>query len=968
MASKKIFARALALALCAWMWGGAPVSAQQTSAQQTTAQTGQISGKLLDGQTGDPLVGGGVYLEGIRLGAMADLNGDFTIQSVPVGTYTLVAAYVGYTQTRVTGVTVAPGRSSRYDLALQPEAFQMEEVVVEATAVRNNDASLLRERQKAVAVSDAIGAREISRGGMGDAAAAMSRVTGASVLGSRYVYIRGLGERYTLTRLNGAFLPSSDPDKQAVHLDMFPSNLLENIVTTKTATPDKPGNFTGGSVNISTRSFPDDLTMSLSATATYNSETTWQDNFLSAPEGMTSWLADGASDMGAPAVFDDTATEIPNIGTVYRNAANAAALDSLSNLFSTGFAPVARTAPVGRSFAFSVGNRYLFLGKPLGFLGSLTYGRTFSTYSDGESGRYQLTGPVAVKEELTTDYALADSKSSDEVTWGGMATFSYKLDERNELGVNYTRTQSGETVARYQMGIFPRDLSEDARYESRVVHYTERVISSTQVRGEHYLPSVLNSRINWTATRSSTEQDEPDVRYFSNDYTVFTRNGVVDTLYSITPSLYPVPIRYYRDMQEDATDLSLDVEIPFTQWNDLPGKAKFGGNTITTERDFAERAYRFPLGGITYDGSEDSFFEENTGIVGYDNRDRPIFGAYVVNATDPKGSYTGEQTIHAGYGMVDVPILPGLKLIGGVRFETTDISVTSLDTTQRAARLENNDLLPSVNAVYQLRENMNIRAAYSQTVARPTFRELAPYESFNFIGGFVWVGNDSLQRTLTHNYDLRWEWFTRPGEILAASVFYKSFRNPIERIIVTGNGQIQYQNVPKSRVYGAEFEFRKNLDGLASWLSQFQIGANLTLVNSEVSIPESEMIYVRAVDPDASNERPLQGQSPYVFNIDVSYDNQTSGSSANLHYNLFGRRLSMVSLYGTPDVYEESRGVLDFSMSQRVFGGVSLKLGVKNILNSEVAQAHTYKGEKYYYGRYTPGRSFSLGLNYSIGG
>ena len=353
--------------------------------------------------------------------------------------------------------------------------------------------------------------------------------------------------------------------------------------------------------------------------------------------------------------------------------------------------------------------------------------------------------------------------------------------------------------------------------------------------------------------------------------------------------------------------------------------------------------------------------------MGYDHRDRPIFGSYVVDATDPKGSYNGIQDIHAGYGMVDLPLLPFLKVIGGIRYETTHIDVTSADTTISNAELNSNDLLPSVNAVYQISDNMNVRMAYSQTIARPTFRELAPYESFNFIGGFVWVGNDSLQRTLTHNYDLRWEWFTRTGEIVAASVFYKSFRNPIERIIVTGNGQIQYQNVADSRVYGAEFEIRKNLDQIWGGLRDFQAGANLTLVNSRVTIPESEMIYLRAVDPDASNERPLQGQSPYVLNLDLSYDNRESGTSANLHYNRFGRRLSMVSLHGTPDIYEQPRGVLDFTFKQRLYGGISAGFGVKNILNAEKAQAHEYKGEKYYYSRYSPGRSFSFSLSYSVG-
>jgi TonB-dependent receptor len=311
-------------------------------------------------------------------------------------------------------------------------------------------------------------------------------------------------------------------------------------------------------------------------------------------------------------------------------------------------------------------------------------------------------------------------------------------------------------------------------------------------------------------------------------------------------------------------------------------------------------------------------------------------------------------------------LLSALRFIGGVRYEETDIFVASQNPAKEKGNLKTADVLPSLNFVYQLGSTMNLRAAYGKTLARPTFRELAPFASFDFVGDFIFIGNPSLKRTLVDNYDLRWEWFLRPGEIYAISGFYKRFENPIERAIVSNNNQGQFQNVDGAIVYGMEFEARKRLDVISPMLANFQIGGNFSLIHSEVDIPAIELATIRDLDSNASSKRELQGQSPYILNVDFGYDNLKTGTTVSLFYNIFGERLSEVSLGGTPNIYEQPRGLLDLTLSQRVLQSITVKAGAKNLLDSDIRKVHHYKGVDYISREHKLGRTFSLSFTYNV--
>ena len=495
--------------------------------------------------------------------------------------------------------------------------------------------------------------------------------------------------------------------------------------------------------------------------------------------------------------------------------------------------------------------------------------------------------------------------------------------------------RNSEDVARYLAGAFPRDLEEDAIYETRVLKFTERQIQSLQLAGKHHFNGLRDLRAEWSASASSSAQEEPDLRFFTNNYVTLTnrplrdengevlrdgegnvlRGDIVD--YSISPSIYPLPTRYFRDLDENNREFQLNLSLPFKQWQGINSNFKTGFLALDKQRTFRERRYEFDQDDIGYDGQPDTFFEaEKVGLTSSDGG-QYRFGSYVQDATQLSSNFDGDQQIYASYAMLELPINTQLRLVGGTRLEATRIDVASQDSTKTAGQLSENDLLPSLNAVWEIRPSMNVRASYGRTLARPTFRELAPFASFSFVGGFTFIGNAELERTLINNYDLRWEHFGNPGELYAASVFYKDFKKPIERVILTVNGEVQFQNVEAAQVAGVEFEARHGLGFLLSQLEHFHAGGNLSLVRSEVNIDSTELKLRRALDPQADSKRSLQGQSPFLVNLDLSYDHFATGTAAGIYYNIFGRRLAEVSLGGTPDVFEEMRGTLDCTFSQQ---------------------------------------------------
>ena len=927
-----------------------------TAFAQTDA-LGRLAGRALSTSTGLGVGGAVVTVVATGQSVATDLEGRYALDRIPAGIHDLAVRKDDFQPLTITAVTVAGGTTTSLDLPLSiaDSVIKMEAMTVSGEFVRNSGIGLLSARQKAASVSDAIGSDQMSKLGFGTAASAMRAVTGASVVGGKYVYIRGLGERYTSTMVNGVEVPSADPDRRAVNMDMFPTDLIDAIVATKTFTPDKPGNFTGGSVDLKTKEFPEQFTASVSASVASNSRVTGKD-FLTSAAGSNRWAKDDGSRSLPAGLIDQT------IPLRFTSPTVDAQIGELSRSFTPIIAPRLKEASFNHSLAGAMGGVVELLGHNLGYAASLTYDRSFGGYSEGFVGRYERQGVSS--PALAPLVELKDFRSEDEALIGALLNLAYQFSADHQMSLNTMLNQSGSDMARHQSGlnVAGGGISETEVFTTRTIRYTERSLRSVQLAGKHLFPAWREARLEWSATDATTTQDEPDTRYFSSfrfpdGAEFFEASGV------------PRPSRFFRDLEESRRDYSIDLTVPISVWGGREGNIKLGAAIARTERVFNERLFEYNSTQLRYDGDDQNFLR-NTQI-GQVDPGTGRFSAgqlYLVETTSSGNSYIGDMDVDAQYLMADIPVTENLRLIGGVRRETTLIDVRSRDPNRRAGLLDNDDLLPSVSLVYALSDKMNLRASATRTIARPNFREIADYTSFEFVGDFVYVGNPDLQRTTINNFDLRWEWFPQQAELVAVSVFRKEMTDPIERGVfsIINSGELQYQNAPDGEVTGIEIEARKGLDFISDRLRYFSGGINYTYVDSSVTITPAELALIQFYEPGANAERGLTGQSPYIFNADLTFSHPEWRTTLSAYYNVFGERLSQVSPPGTPNVMEQPSPTLDLIWNQRIGSHWKLSLSVKNLLDRPIRETYTYRDVEYVRSSYRRGVITSLGLTYDF--
>ncbi|HXG47605.1 MAG TPA: TonB-dependent receptor, partial [Methylomirabilota bacterium] len=828
--------------------------------------------------------------------------------------------------------------------------------------------ALLAERQKAAASVESVGSEQISKSAVSDAADIVSKVAGATVVEGKYAVIRGLTDRYSAATLNGAELPSADPYRRSASLDMFPTKIIDRVNVTKTFTPDQPGSFTGGNIDIVTKSFPDKPFFSFELGGSYNTQSSLRDDFLSYDGGSTDWLGMDDGTRALPAAvkrYTDANRQFPT----KRNSvplsnptrlAEQATLNSLTEALGPAqFAGVDGKSWLNHSFVIAGGDTTHLLGNPLGFFASLPYSRSYSLYDDGQGSRYVRVpgGDLELKKSWT------EVKASDEVNWAATANLAYQFFEQHQVSFNYLFNQYAEDVARVRNG-YDLDLDFDrGNVQQNRLHFTERDLSSFQFKGTHAFPELANVKFDWLATFTDTTQDEPDVRFFNTLENQFGVSGLPD------PSF---PARYFRALEENNRNLKFDFTVPFNQWNWDSSEFKLG-----YFNSFAERSYDELV--LYYDGDSRTVAPNDflaPGSVGYGSmvtNSSSVFytwPSFLRNRFD-KSFYTGELGVQAGYVMVDMPVLSKLRLVAGARYEMTDLTVTSFSTlpstsvpagaTNRALISEAH-LLPAVGLIFSLRSNMNVRLGYGKTIARPSFRELAGIRSYDPVLDEILEGNPALTMSEADNFDLRWEWYPRPGELFSVSFFYKDILAPIEKKELQAGGAITYFNNDYGKVYGLELEARKSLDFLDANLRNFSLGGNISLIRSEAPVVDRD--YIISLGGPDDEVRPLSDQSPYIINFDLSYDNAGSGTSISLSYNVFGPRLDFQGL-NFPDIYEQPSAQLDLVVSQRLSRHLRLKFGARNLLNPSIEKTFGASGEAIY-SSYKRGRSFGLSLTYDF--
>ncbi|MBA7529035.1 hypothetical protein ES705_21227 [subsurface metagenome] len=837
------------------------------------------------------------------------------------------------------------------DVKLTPTTTELEEVVVSTKFRQKTETALLRVKSKSATLMDGISSQHISRMGDSDAAVALGRVTGLSVEGGKIVYVRGLSDRYSKITLNSAVLPGLDPNRNTIQMDVFPTILIESMVVNKTFSADLPGDFTGGHIDITTKEYPENFTLTFSTTIGFNPQANLNNEYLSYEGGKLDWLG---IDNGTR-VKPEEASDVP----YYSNSAKPE-LTKITLAFNKIMGPGTKKSFLNHSHSFSIGNQINLFGKPFGFLTGVYYSRKYNYYDDGIIGWYKLPG--SNENYLNTEHSYTDAKSNTDVLIGGIVNMHYKLAKNHKIGLNIIRNQNGENIARYMYG--EKQSDEIGTYsETRTLKFIQRALTTWQLIGEHNFESLANIKVNWLSSYTLSQQNEPDLRFFTNRH--LPEFAGTDAEYEISPSKHKVPTRLYRNLWENNFNNKLDITIPF-KYHAYSAEFKLGTSYEYKFREFSEERFDYIRQYDNYYGSvADYLRDESIGL----NDKVYGFGLYMQDVTDTKNSYNANQTIIAYYAMVNLPLFQRLRVIAGVRFEKTDIFSRSKNDDYDPGELDELDVLPSLNFNYTIKDNMNMRMVYTRTLARPTFREIAPFASEDFQGGEITVGNPELQRSFIDNMDVRWEYFMKPGEIISFSVFYKHFILPIEKVQDprAPNPQISWNNVDNAEVIGFEVEMRKEMDFL-NLLRNVTLGSNFTYLNSYVSIDSIELDAIKQVFPDHNGKRAMYGQTPYILNSYISYKNDDIGISANLAYNISGEKLVLVMKAPTPNVFEQPNGQVNFNISKE-FGKkerISVKFSINNILNSSYKKTCFYNNREYIFSEYTKGRTFSFGVTYLV--
>ncbi|MBM3874999.1 MAG: hypothetical protein FJ382_14965, partial [Verrucomicrobia bacterium] len=826
-------------------------------------------------------------------------------------------------------------------------------------------AAVLEERKKAAAVTDAIGSEQISKGTASDAGDIVSKVTGTSIVEGKFVVVRGLADRYTSTTLNGADIPSADPYRKSVQLDLFPSAIIDSIVVSKTFTPNLAGAFTGGAVDIVTKSIPARRFFKLSLGASYNTQASMSDAFPSYSGGALDWTAIEDGTRALPDSFSDPNLVIPGrVGTSATSAANANLVRLTRDLGPAQFGPVNGSSPLNNSFSLSLGDQFYLLGKPAGYFIGLNYNRNFTSYEDAVRDRFRNSVGTLEKALETKD-----TRGVMEASWVTSVSLGLKPAEGHEFGFSFLYNQFAEDTARRSVGDVIATDGTRRGVELTQLNFVERHLHTFQLKGGHELPRHNAPRFDWQATLSETTQEEPDSRFFN----AFTREGPAGTVYSINNNEIPQPIlptRFFRNLEDVNLNLKADFKWPFALWNGEDAEFKSGGYFSASKREFRERTFQYRMISATgvasetgnFIGTPNTFLDETALLFTSGRLER-----YLVNDLG-NSRYTGRQDVTAAYSMLDLPVTENLRLIGGARLEMTDLSLegtggSGLGTA--AGLVQGANWLPSLNLVFNLAKDMNVRLAWAQTIARPSYREIANYQAYDPAIDTLVRGNPNLKLSSIDNYDLRWEWFPRPGEVFSVSGFYKKIQNPIERRLVDLQGDIlEYENRDQATVYGVEFEARKKLDFISPHLDNFSWGFSYSILNSEVKLTPTELAQKRLGVPNAKGTRQLFEQSPFIINADLNYDNRRTGTSMSLSYNVVGERLTIASAL-TDDVYEQPAPSLDFVWSQRLRPGMSLKFTARNLLDPVFRRTYGAKDDPAAaYSAFTRGMTFGISLAY----
>jgi TonB-dependent receptor len=865
------------------------------------------------------------------------------LTGVPPGDAVLRFSKSGFAAAVVTDVRVIAGQNTVVNGAMRPEFFEMEEFEVTAEAFTEQAMVILEERKGASGLVEGLGADAISKVGAGDVGEALLKVSGASLAGGKFAVIRGLADRYTSTTYNGLDIPSADPDRRAVQLDLFPSKFVSRIDVSKTFSPDIPGGFAGGAINIVPRQIPEKFEFEAEFGMSYNTQASLRDDFAKSDHGSRDWLA-----------MDDGTRRMPRIAR-NSSATDDSALNSTAfkrSFKSTQMGPVYGDSPLNTSGFIAFGDsRKVKVGR-VGYLAGVTYKNNHEFYDDGQVFQYQQGGTV---EKVSK----TDLRGLTEYLWSANVALGWEMSEHHELGFNFMYVQTAEDEARLLRGQNQDVTTPGESYlEQDILKWTERNLTYYQLHGGHEFEDLKSVKVDWAMALANTYQDEPDSRIFQflaePQGPFFNPNGTVD------PTR---PFRNWRLIEEENKSGRIDLTLPLPSYNEKENLAKFGLAYSRSERTLDQRAFSALPSSFAH-----PFFES-----GNVNQYLSPANLQFINYRNYSQTYQsfGSQKVEGRYAMGDWHAFNWLRLSGGVRSETTDLTVETVNLTLNSDRsssdIKRTDVLPAAAATIYLRENLLLRGAWSETVVRPTYREISSASEIDPVRGRIYRGNPALEFSEARNFDLRLEWYPRPGSLIAASAFVKKVSGPIEQTSISVNNDlVSFTNSPDADVRGLEFEVRENLGNLWKPLEPFSIGFSAAYIESEVDLTPQQLAERGRQGLSTEKQRPLFDQPEYILNGDITWDYKRSGTRITLSGGVVGRRLTVVGL-AEPDEFEEPAPQLDLFVSQQLGKHWKLKFSAKNLLDPvyETTQDWPEAG-KLRVESYSKGMTFGMSLGCSF--
>lgn len=933
----------------------------------STAQAqdkGFIRGNIADGEYSGPLVGATVMVKELAgVGITTDLDGNYSL-TVPVGKYTIEVSYISFVTQQFKDVEVKAGEVTRIDATLKISTVELGVVEVVAEAQKNTEAAVLMDRKAATNVTDGISSQAFRKVGDGDLSGAMKRVTGVTVKDGKYVYVRGLGDRYTVITMNGMSLPGLDPDVNSVRMDVFPTSVLENVGVAKTFTPDLSGELTGGAVNIVTKKFPDKRTTDIGIGFTYNPMMHFNSGFILYNVGKTDWLG---FDDGSRKLNVDGHAKVPN------EAAISPGLEQITRSFNSELAAKKSTAWLNGSFSLGHGDQInKSNGLTLGYNVVLNYQNEHIYYDHFESNEY-LKDDDKEKNELQKWRTRVGKVGRNNVLWSGLVSGSLKK-RGNSFSITFLHTQNGESSAAQRTN---EDFNQNvSTLKEDVLTYTSRRLSSLVINGGHRIGTV---DVTWANALNFSGVYDPDFRE--------TRISVTNGDTTLSPGTGAGIDRFWRDLTEMGEAFKFDVTVPVHKTIEL----KAGGAMSMKWRDFEVFNYKHRVSNLSNVSIDPDWYLSDSQIWSADPTDANYRnGTYTLGNFQPSNSFSARMNVFGGYVMAKQTLFKMLKLVYGLRIEKADMYYTGVSQNTSDPRyldtstLNELNFLPSLNAVVDVTKSMNIRVGLNRTVARPTFKEKSIAEIYDPITKRTFIGNIDLKQTDVSNIDLRYEWYIGAKELLAVSGFYKQFDGHIEMVsFATAPNNITPRNSGKAQLAGAELELRKAIitrtDSRSRTHSLFFSG-NASIVWSFVDL---HSVYVsdegrtefdlrsnnlRAGEVQADT-RPMAGQSPYAVNGGLSYEITETGTSVGLTYNVQGEQLTIIASGRNPDVYTLPFHSVNFNAYHSFGKGLKsrMTLGVDNILNDDrILVYRSFGAEDQVYTRYYPGVGINLKYSYTF--